>query len=219
MHVIRTSLILLLAAALHPAAAQPVTPDPENGHRLASGGNERAGPCFTCHGLHGEGDDANGAPRLAGLSAYYIYKQMKNFTEDTRHNDIMTPIAEEMSLQEWWDVGAFYEGLDTPLPPPPEPNEADMAMLQRGEEIALHGLPQSGVPACAACHGRQGEGAMNSVPYLAGQGRNYMELQFRHWLEGERSNDPVGGMQHIARLLSPEDVRAVSAWFARQRPE
>lgn len=204
-------LLLLMAAAPAEAqspTAQSPTPqgDPERGWFIASGGVPRAGACFPCHGLAGEGDDAQAVPRLAGLSPWYLYKQMKNYTDGTRDNEIMSPIAEELSVQDWWDIGAFYSRLETPLPPPPE----------LPAEVAEHGR-RLAEESCAACHGDQGQGATFAVPYLAGQGARYMEEQLRAWVTGDRRNDPAGAMRTIAEGLSPTDMAAVAAYYEALR--
>jgi cytochrome c553 len=57
-----------------------------------------------------------------------------------------------------------------------------------------------------------------SSPSLAGQFAPYTELQFRFWKEGRRRNSPLGVMEHIARQLSDEEVRALAAYFAALPP-
>ncbi|MFA7429767.1 MAG: c-type cytochrome [Rhodospirillaceae bacterium] len=196
---VRPLLIALLW--ISPALAEG---DAERGWFIASGGIPRAGACFPCHGLAGEGDDAQAAPRLAGLSAWYLYKQMKNYTDGTRDNSIMSPIAKEMQVQDWWDIAAFYAGLNTPLPPAPPPDD-------NGRTIAEE--------KCASCHGDEGKGAPFAVPALAGQGAAYMRNQLTAWVAGRRRNDPAGAMQTITRDLSPQEAAAVSAYYEALRAD
>lgn len=207
------ALVLLVAA---PANAQPVGGDADNGWFIASGGNERAGACFPCHGTQGQGDDAQAAPRLAGLGEWYLYKQMRNYTNGTREDPIMGPIAEALSEQDWRDIAAFYARLDTALPTPPV---VDPDTAERGRLLAEEPLPGTTLPPCAACHGADGLGGGFAVPALAGQGANYMEEQLHRWQTGARHNDPAASMRHITHALTPEDARAVSAYYEALRSE
>lgn len=81
-----------------------------------------------------------------------------------------------------------------------------------GEAIAQAGTP-GGVPACASCHGAQGQGnAAAGFPRLAGLAVPYIQTQLTAFANGRRDN-PV--MTPIAKMLSAGDVQAVAAYFAR----
>ncbi|MCR4470800.1 c-type cytochrome [Burkholderia sp. SCN-KJ] len=80
-----------------------------------------------------------------------------------------------------------------------------------GKAIATRGTT-TGVPACIGCHGAQGEGnAAAGFPRLAGTHAAYLSAQLAAFADGSRQN-PV--MQPLAKLLSPRDRDAVSAYFA-----
>jgi len=64
------------------------------------GANPAAMACVTCHGAEGEGMAAAGFPRLAGLSAGYMKKQLADFASGERANPIMQPIAAALSSEE-----------------------------------------------------------------------------------------------------------------------
>ena len=69
---------------------------------------------------------------------------------------------------------------------------------------------------CAACHGADGNSAILANPSLAGQLADYTTLQLQHFKSGVRSNPVMTG---IAATLSPEDMRALGAYFASQKPK
>jgi cytochrome c553 len=69
---------------------------------------------------------------------------------------------------------------------------------------------------CAACHGADGNSASAINPSLAGQLPQYITLQLMHFKSGIRSS-PV--MQGLAATLSAEDMRALGAYFASQKPK
>jgi cytochrome c553 len=80
-----------------------------------------------------------------------------------------------------------------------------------GAQIANQGAG-NGVAACASCHGAKGEGnAGANFPRLAGQSQAYLAKQLASYANGSRNN-PI--MMPIAKGLSPEQIQAVSAYYA-----
>lgn len=192
----------------------------ERGRALVLGATTAVSPrsaCHTCHGLHGAGDSSGAFPRLTGQSAWYLYKQMKDYASGNRRNEIMSPIAKALTDEQMQDVAAYYSSQVAPVLVPVAP-DADPLLLQRGAAISAMGLQDRGVAACVNCHGPAGQGLPPSFPYLAGQYAPYFELQFRFWKEGMRRNSPLGVMEHIAKELSHDEVRALAAYFASLRP-
>lgn len=199
------------------------TGDLQAGQRVAMGasGAGAQGNCFQCHGLHGEGDGAGVFPWLAGQPAWYLYKQLGDYTNGTRANTIMTPIALRLSPQERRDVAAYYAAARAA----PERGArgapqggADAELLQQGGALAAIGSQQQGVQNCVGCHGPGGTGMPPDTPYLAGLSPRYLELQLQLWADGRRSNDVLGVMADVARRLSPEDRRAVARYFGSLPP-
>jgi len=85
-----------------------------------------------------------------------------------------------------------------------------------GASLALYG--KGSVPACATCHGLQGQGKPHfAYPRLAGLGAGYLSNAMRAFVDGRRLN---GIMTPIARALGPQEVGAVVAYYAafRARP-
>lgn len=72
------------------------------------------------------------------------------------------------------------------------------------------------IPACEQCHGPRGIGVGAHFPPLVGQPSSYLASQLHAWKEGQRHNDPLGLMQHIAEKLDDSDIDAVARWFAAQ---
>jgi cytochrome c553 len=69
---------------------------------------------------------------------------------------------------------------------------------------------------CAACHGSDGNSPTPVNPSLAGQQAEYITLQLGHFKTGVRANAVMAGM---AANLTPEDMKALGAYFARQKPK
>jgi cytochrome c553 len=101
-------LVLATTASLPSAIAA-------DGRDLATNGNSNGAPqCSACHGEQGEGRPDAAYPRLAGLDARYLLRQLNDFADGNRDNEIMRPIAKALSSDEREAVTSFYAGLTTP---------------------------------------------------------------------------------------------------------
>jgi len=69
---------------------------------------------------------------------------------------------------------------------------------------------------CAACHGADGNSPTAVNPSLAGQHAEYITLQLMHFKSGIRSKAVMAGM--VANL-TPDDMRSLGVFFARQKPK
>jgi cytochrome c553 len=190
--------------------------DLEAGRAVVVGGTESTvTPCFMCHGLDGVGDSAGAFPRLTAQAAFYMYKQLIDYASGTRPNDVMGPIAKEMTEPQMADVAYYYSELSAPFTPRPQ---VEPDVIERGRKIAQDGRPQSDLQACNLCHGRGGSGNPPAFPYLAGQYAPYTELQLQLWKQGIRQNDALDVMADIAMAMSDDDIHAVALYFEWLRP-
>lgn len=67
---------------------------------------------------------------------------------------------------------------------------------------------------CSACHGADGNSPVPDFPKLAGQHADYMVSTLKKYKNGKRANPIMMGM---AAMLSDEDIRNVSAYYAAQK--
>lgn len=183
---------------------------------IAQQGNGKgAAPCMACHGADGGGQAAAGNPRLAGLDAAYLQKQLDDFASGARSNPVMQPTATALSDDERKAMATYYSKL--PLPAALSHPVAGMpAADSRGAVLAMRGDWSHDVPGCVQCHGPAGSGVGASFPPLAGQPASYIEAQLKAWQAGTRHNDPLQLMQHLSAGLSAQDIQSVAAWFAAQ---
>jgi cytochrome c553 len=171
-----------------------------------------ASACAQCHGF--EGISNTGAfPRIAGQSAFYLAKQMRDFTSGVRTSALMTPIAKALSPDDIADVAAYYAGVDSPYLPLPAP---DPALVKRGEQLATVGDAAKNLPSCNNCHGPGGAGEPPAIPYLAGQYAHYTAFELQMWRSGFRKSSPEA-MAQVARQLDENDIAAVAAYFQQVR--
>lgn len=197
---------MLLAVPLMLAGAPAWAVDPAV---IASQGTGSIAACASCHGKDGAGMAS--FPRLAGLDAAYLEKQMQDFVEGSRQSPVMKPIAQALSPADRAAMAAYYAAL----PPPPAPAQPATADGSPGARIALHGKWSQNVPACVQCHGPGGRGVGEHFPAIAAQPAGYIAAQLAAFRDGSRTNDPLELMRHLADGLSEEETTAVAQWFSR----
>jgi cytochrome c553 len=207
---VRLLLALLAFAAI--AACSPATNETGDaftatGEIIAMGGGD-GGPdnaCFSCHGRDGGGDGVS-APRLAGLDAGYLQKQLSDYANDLRADPVMTPIARWLDDGDQRAVAAWYaempppSGSATAVPPP---------------DIYLDGAPARGVTACAGCHGVEGLGVGPGNPAISGQPAAYTVDQLQRFQRAKRRNDPRSVMTEAVAGLTDAEMRTIAAWLER----
>ena len=207
---------------IDPTLFNPRDTDQERGRAVAVGAYTapaevlQRGTCFRCHGIDGRGDGAAAFPRLTDQVYKYLYDSMKDYASGVRQSEIMGPIAKALTDQQMRDVSAYYAGQkDAPYGPRPS---VESNVLQAGGALAAVGSAKLGVQGCINCHGPDGAGLPPIFPYLAGQHPLYLESQMKAWKEGRRKGDSFGVMENIAKRLTEDDIRAVSAYYATIRP-
>ncbi len=179
------------------------------------GNGKGAAPCMACHGADGGGQAAAGNPRLAGLEAAYLQKQLENFASGSRVNPVMQPTANALDAGERQALAIYYSNLPVPSALA-QPATALPPADSLGSVLATRGDWGRGVPGCVQCHGPDGVGVGANFPPLAGQPASYIAAQLRAWQNGTRHNDPLQLMQHLSAALSASDIEAVAGWFAAQ---
>lgn len=203
-------LSFLLSLPLGPIWAESQT---GLGERIAQQGTPQGvAPCMACHGPEGAGMGPTAYPRIAGLDADYMARQLADFRTGKRSNPIMTPMAMSLSEEEIAAVCGYYAGLPVPAPVAAAPLGAS---AKTAEDLVRWGdWPGRGLPACAQCHAPDGNGIGSVFPGLAAQQASYIKAQFQAWRSGARANDPLGLMKSVADRLSDEEIDAVAAYYA-----
>ena len=203
-------LSLLMGACLMASGSIAQEGDAERGEAASA-------TCVACHQANGGGMNISGGeswPRLAGLNSNYIAKQLHDFKAGDRQNATMVTFANMLDDQQIADVAAYYSQL--PATPGQGGDNADEALLARGEQLAERGDWNAYIVSCKSCHGPGGQGVGETFPGIAGQHAGYISAQLNAWKNDTRSNDPQNLMGAIAKRMSEEDIQAVSAWYATQ---
>jgi cytochrome c553 len=200
--VCRLTQLLLACAALHLVVPALGAEDIEIA-RLASQ------VCASCHGPHGD-SISPAFPRLAGQNAAYIEAQLKSFKDQTRGDAYaqayMWGMVAQLDDDTMKRLAAYY-AAEKPNPGQP----GDPANMARGRHVFENGIPASGIPACASCHGENAQGK-DAIPRLAGQHPEYLVKQLVAFKSLQRGNAPV--MHVVTDKMTLDQMRAVADYAA-----
>jgi cytochrome c553 len=198
---LRSATVAFLAAATTLASAQTIPPD------IQKAAEEKAiNLCSTCHGPRGISTSSE-FPILAAQRPGYLAAQIDAFRKQTRAekdaHDFMWGIAGRLDEKIIAGIAAYYAAQ------PPAPGRTDdPALVAKGKELFDKGVLGRGIPACATCHGANGEGTAD-FPRLAGQHAKYVAKQLTYIQTLTRAA-PV--MHGIVRDLTPDEIHAVAAY-------
>jgi cytochrome c553 len=162
--------------------------------------------CSTCHGARGISTSSE-FPILAAQRPGYLAAQIDAFRKQTRAekdaHDFMWGIAGRLDEKIVDGIAAYYAAQ------PPAPGRTDdPALVAKGKELFDKGLADRGIPACASCHGANGEGIAD-FPRLAGQHAKYVAKQLTYIQTLTRAA-PV--MHGIVKDLTPVEIQAVATY-------
>jgi len=177
--------------------------------------------CSECHGFDGNSLSQEW-PNIAGLNQQYIIRQLDDFKKGKRINPEMTLIVREFpSSKELTSLAKFFSKQKMVNKNTPESiNNHEFVDLKIGEEIFTGKRVEYGIPACSACHGKDGMGdEAGKYPRLAGQNMDYIIKQMELFRSKKRANDNPPQMRGIAGQMDDEDIASVAAYIAYMKPE
>ena len=208
---------LILAALGLTAAAFAQSPDfkrPPPAWQVALSASKgskppaKAASCAGCHGAAGIPAAGTPFPRLAGLPAEYLAKQLFDYRDGTRASPLMGPLAKGLSGAEIAALARHYAARPAP---PSKAAKADGP--QRGRQLGRYGDNALALPACIDCHGSDATGGGPILPPLA-QPAPYTIAQLQAFRSGERANDDNRVMREFAKRLSDADIKALADYYA-----
>ncbi|MCG6861414.1 MAG: cytochrome c4 [Chromatiaceae bacterium] len=198
--------------------------DLENGEEI----NE---VCAGCHGEFGQGGKEGEYPRLAGLPASFIAKQLELFRERTRKNLAMVEYVDhrQMPDADIADIAAYISAIELPSKLAPVDESAPgfnayerLLATKRVVQIPrVEGDVESGRKLyrreCGSCHGSDGWGDEDDgVPMLAGQYTNYLWRQVEKYREKRRIHDESSPEDELLSEFSNSEIRDILAYLSTQ---
>lgn len=210
------ALIGMLAASAVQAEAVPL--------------EERLQLCAGCHNPDGNSVIPEN-PKLAGLNAKYLARQLADFKEGKRKNPIMDSIIPMVEESEFKGLAKYFSEqkrlptVPVVADPSAAPVDASAAaaagvlseqakadLIAKGQQIYMEGVMATAVPACGGCHGEDGTGS-DKFPYIGSQNNVYVVNQLQGFKTGTRTNDPKAVMQAVAKRMSDEEITAVAEYI------
>jgi cytochrome c553 len=188
----KTTTIAALAVALlaSTAGAEPI--------------QERAAPCFACHGEQGQSATEN-TPSLGGQNAPYALIQLFMFREKLRTFEPMNEMAKSFTDD---DLRTFSDFIATlPKPKPPD-DAADAARVQRAQAAVTQHR-------CNNCHKADFSGAEN-VPRIANQREDYLAKTLTEYKNNSRHGYD-GTMADVMGEVAPAQIADLAYYIARVR--
>jgi cytochrome c553 len=184
-----------------------------NGVALAQGsieaGQTKSVTCAACHGA--DGNSVTPAwPSLAGQHPRYIVRQLESYREGERLDAGMRGFASTLSEEDMLDLAAYFSSQTL------APKGADPSEVSLGQQIYRGGLPDRGIPACAACHGPSGKGnLMAGFPRVSNQHATYLATTLRAYQAGQRRSDVELNqmMRNVSELLLDDEIDALASYM------
>jgi cytochrome c553 len=186
---------LLLASFAAHAQAPAFEGDAKKGQQLA----------YTCNGCHAIPNYKNvyptySVPKLHGQRPQYLVAALKAYKSGERSHGTMHAQAASMSEQDMADVAAYLAGATI--------------LSESKNDVPADRRPKAS-EVCLACHGTNGVGITVDYPTISGQHRDYLARALTDYKKGGRKNAIMAGM---AANLTPQDIEALSAYYAGQSP-
>jgi len=185
--------------------------------------------CAGCHGEYGQGGKHGEYPRLAGMPAKFLAKQLHLFRARTRPNLAMVEYVDDRQMpdEDIEDISHYLEQitLKTRLPPADESAPGFNAYERLLESKRLMQIPRApGDTAageklfrreCANCHGHEGWGKQDkAVPMLAGQYTSYLWRQVKKYRAGIRIHDEDAPTDELLSDFSDAELADIFAYLS-----
>jgi len=206
MKTVTLALFILFSTTSIASAKEVTTPIGD-----AAKGKEKSMLCAACHGADGNSTAPN-YPKIAGQHSGYLVSQLQGFKNGQRNDPSMAPMAAPLSEQDILDVSAYFASQTA------SQGSANEDLVAAGEKIYRGGNMDTGLPACTACHGPQGNGnAPAHYPTLSGQHAQYTKKQlvdFKAEKRGSDTNPNSVIMRQVAKKMTEEEMAAVAEYIA-----
>jgi cytochrome c oxidase subunit 2 len=171
-------------------------------------GHDLYDTCKPCHGVNGGGNQALGAPSIAGLPRWYLEAQLNKFRSGLRgmhpsdmEGHRMRPMARSLNIE--GDVSSVAQYVSS-MKPQPAPTTLTGGNVEAGSAKYT--------TVCIACHGADASGmeAMGA-PTLINQADWYMLRQLEKFQTGMRGTDTtdVQGQQMAAMSAMVPDHQSM----------
>ncbi len=155
----------------------------------------KAQVCAGCHGENGVPTDPKTIPVIWGQQQSYLMKQLRNYRNGERKNEVMAPIAKGLDDGDLRKLAAYFAAKPWPA---------------HAQPASAGSLP-NGAAQCQPCHQPHFEGGM-PAPRLAGLSYEFLSAQMKAFADGQRANNL--DMPKFMQMLSDGDRDAIARYLA-----
>lgn len=163
----------------------------------ATEGKAASAACAGCHGARGIATVA-GTPSLAGQDAEYLAVALAAYKSGERTDEAMKSLAAGLSEAAMRNLAAYFS-----------------AQTPQGAKVVRPLSTADWIRRCDRCHGTNGNSNDPALPALAAQRVDYLAKVLDAYRTGARKSASMAAM---AASLSEADVKALAAFYARQKP-
>ncbi|WP_378940950.1 c-type cytochrome [Mesorhizobium sp. ANAO-SY3R2] len=183
--------VVALSVGRSADAQQATAPAPETAEKVQL--------CVSCHGADGK-PVVEKVPIIFGQHMFYLLTQLKDYRAGRRANEVMAPIASELSDDEMKALATYFAAQ-------PWPNYSEVSSAE--DNARAHSLAVEGQ--CTQCHlgGMLGD---SRNPRLNHQKTDYLAQTMSDFRGGIRKN--AAAMAAIVKDWSDADIAAMSRYLA-----
>lgn len=161
--------------------------------------------CAQCHGIDGNSVEPS-FPKLAGLPAGYIAKQINEFIAGNRSHELMSPVSARLSAAEIAGLADYFSQQK-----PARGVAGEPTLTEIGQLLYTIGNPATGMPSCDGCHSADASGG-GRFPRLAGQHRDYLVKQLKDIKAGRRNSSPL--MRAVTDRMNDLEMKALAVYLS-----
>jgi cytochrome c553 len=154
----------------------------------------KAQACAGCHGENGVPIDPKTVPILWGQERSYLFKQLRDYRNGERENQIMSPIAKALAEEDLRELASYLAGKSWPA-----------------RSAATSAPAPQGIAQCQPCHQPDLRGGP-PAPRLAGLSYEYLAASMHGFAGGQRTNN--GDMPKFMQMLSERERDAIARYLA-----
>ena len=167
-------------------------------------GKAKAEVCLSCHGEQGI-SEMPGIPSLAGQRDQFLEWQLVFFRSGRRKNELMSPMAADLTDDDVKNLGAFFASLPSPATMPPV-HDDNPALHDQGAKVAE-------AHHCSTCHMDNFTGKAAAAS-LAHQREDYLVKALSDYRSEARPSTGVAAMTEAAAGLSDAEIAALAHYLA-----
>jgi cytochrome c553 len=154
----------------------------------------KAQACADCHGQNGMPIDPKTIPILWGQERSYLFKQLRDYRNGERENQIMSPIAKTLAEEDIRELASYFAAKSWPV-----------------QSAATSAPAPESIVQCQPCHQPDLRGGL-PAPRLAGLSYEYLAASMRGFAGGQRTNN--GDMPKFMQMLSERERDEIARYLA-----